>query len=183
MAYDLSSSPPSLLRGSPSASARFSTISVVGGDIRVVGATRAPPGATVICRGGYESGECPFGRNIILNDDIGGARGGARNRAPPPLHERVCNARGNENRWNRVLCGCGKRMGGRAHVPRFLRHSLVALLQSFDGGMKSLFRQFLRDLKNCCRGLWLFFFLDRMEDNLFWYNFFGNLRNCCLGII
>lgn len=85
MAYDLSSSPPSLLRGSPSASARFSTISVVGGDIRVVGATRAPPGATVICRGGYESGECPFGRNIILNDDIGGARGGARNRAPPPL--------------------------------------------------------------------------------------------------
>lgn len=104
MAYDLSSSPPSLLRGSPSASARFSTISVVGGDIRVVGATRAPPGATVICRGGYESGECPFGRNIILNDDIGGARGGARNRAPPPLHERVCNARGNENRWNRVLC-------------------------------------------------------------------------------
>lgn len=63
----------------------------------------------VICRGGYESGECPFGRNIILNDDIGGARGGARNRAPPapplppPTYERVCNARGNENR---VWCGC-----------------------------------------------------------------------------
>lgn len=31
----------------------------------------------VICRGGYESAECPSGRNIILNDDIGGARGAA----------------------------------------------------------------------------------------------------------
>lgn len=38
----------------------------------------------MICRGGYESGERPFGRNIILNDDIGGARGGARNRASLP---------------------------------------------------------------------------------------------------
>lgn len=27
-----------------------------------------------------------------------------RSSCPPPLHERVCNARGNENRWNRVLC-------------------------------------------------------------------------------
>lgn len=33
--------------------------------------------ARVICRGGYESAECPSGRNIILNDDIGGARGAA----------------------------------------------------------------------------------------------------------
>lgn len=31
----------------------------------------------VICRSGYESAECPSGRNIILNDDIGGARGAA----------------------------------------------------------------------------------------------------------
>ena len=31
----------------------------------------------VICRSRYESGECPFGRNIILNDDIGGTRGTA----------------------------------------------------------------------------------------------------------
>lgn len=33
--------------------------------------------ARVICRGGYESAEYPSGRNIILNDDIGGARGAA----------------------------------------------------------------------------------------------------------
>lgn len=59
----------------------FHDFTMVGGDM-TVGATRAPTtGARVICRGGYESGECPFGRNIILNDDIGGARGGARNRA------------------------------------------------------------------------------------------------------
>lgn len=31
----------------------------------------------VICRYGYESGECPSGRNIILNDDIVRVRGTA----------------------------------------------------------------------------------------------------------
>lgn len=33
--------------------------------------------ARVICRSGYESTECPSGRNIILNDDIRGTRGTA----------------------------------------------------------------------------------------------------------
>lgn len=43
--------------------------------------------ARVICRGGYESAECPSGCNIILNDDIGGARGTAET-ASRSLHVR-----------------------------------------------------------------------------------------------
>lgn len=43
--------------------------------------------ARVICRGGYESAECPSGRNIILNDDIRGARGTAET-ASRSLHVR-----------------------------------------------------------------------------------------------
>lgn len=42
----------------------------------------------MICRSGYESGECPFGRNIILNDDIGGARGAAETARSSPFHVR-----------------------------------------------------------------------------------------------
>jgi len=49
----------------------------------------------VICRGGYESAECPSGRNIILNDDIGGARGAAET-AARAFHVRGVTAR-NEN--------------------------------------------------------------------------------------
>lgn len=67
--------------------------------------------ARVICRGGYESAECPSGCNIILNDDIGGARGTAET-ASRSLHVRG-NAR-NENHG--AACACVLRVCVCVHV-------------------------------------------------------------------
>lgn len=158
----------------------------------------------VICRGGYESGECPFGRNIILNDDIGGARGGARNRAPPapplppPTYERVCNARGNENRWNRVWCGCVENVWAAvrtfhafAAFPRCAPRNEIGRIFFRWGNEIFVLRQFLRDLKNCCWGLWFLLFgsngvswMKRRIICCWFFRKFENIsRNCCLGIV
>lgn len=184
---------------------------MVGGDM-TVGATRAPTtGARVICRGGYESGECPFGRNIILNDDIGGARGGARNRARSGPSTYALHAR----KWkSRAVCGVWRtaRVCRAKPCPRFcgfpslrdrpdlFRSWGVRIVKKGEWNLSSfeiwkwfcfkislLLRFSLFRLNRVIWMKWRIVYVScfLISINLcfvFQYNFFKILRNCCLGI-
>lgn len=83
--------------------------------------------ARVICRSGYESTECPSGRNIILNDDIRGARGTAETASRSlHVHGITREMKITERRVHMCICVCV-----RAHVRR-LEVSSLSLLSSLS---------------------------------------------------